>query len=73
MAVGVLERNGFKTVRNLKGGSQAWIDAGFPVYESVRPSAEVKQPIPKVEGEPTVSKKPTRKKSRRPREVDAGC
>jgi rhodanese-related sulfurtransferase len=32
MAVGVLERAGFSNVSNLKGGSQAWIDAGLPVY-----------------------------------------
>lgn len=34
MAAGILERKGFKMPRNLQGGSQAWIDAGLPVYES---------------------------------------
>lgn len=34
MAVGVLERKGFKQVRNLEGGSEAWINAGLPVFES---------------------------------------
>ncbi|MGO9121084.1 MAG: MBL fold metallo-hydrolase [Desulfomonilaceae bacterium] len=33
MAAGILERRGFRRVRNLEGGSQAWIEAGFPVYE----------------------------------------
>jgi hydroxyacylglutathione hydrolase len=36
MAVGILERKGFKMPRNLKGGSQAWINAGLPVYEAAR-------------------------------------
>lgn len=34
MAAGILERNGFKKPRNLEGGSEAWIKAGLPVYES---------------------------------------
>ncbi|MBM4327333.1 MAG: MBL fold metallo-hydrolase [Deltaproteobacteria bacterium] len=33
MATGILERRGFKKARNLEGGSQAWIEAGFPIYE----------------------------------------
>ncbi len=41
MAAGILERKGFKMPRNLKGGSQAWIDAGLPVYEAARQGAEV--------------------------------
>ncbi|MBN1930798.1 MAG: MBL fold metallo-hydrolase [Desulfobacterales bacterium] len=36
MAVGVLERNGFKSARSLEGGSQAWIDAGLPVFEAAK-------------------------------------
>jgi hydroxyacylglutathione hydrolase len=73
MAVGVLERKGFKTVRNLKGGSQAWIDAGLPVYEGVNPKGEVTDAIPKGKTKSVDSKKPPRKKSRRPPEIDAGC
>jgi len=46
MAVGILERKGFKMPRNLKGGSQAWIDAGLPVYESTR-KGEGTKPAPK--------------------------
>ena len=38
MAVGVLEREGFVNVSNMKGGSQAWIDAGLPVYEATQQS-----------------------------------
>ncbi|MEW6141217.1 MAG: rhodanese-like domain-containing protein [Thermodesulfobacteriota bacterium] len=33
MAAGILERKGIKKARNLEGGSQAWIEAGLPVYE----------------------------------------
>ena len=73
MAVGVLERKGFKTVRNLKGGSQAWIDAGLPVYEGVKPGSEVTEAIPKGKTKSVDSKRPARKKSRRPPEIDAGC
>jgi len=39
MAAGILERKGFKMPRNLKGGSQAWIEAGLPVYEASAPQA----------------------------------
>ncbi len=46
MAVGILERKGFKMPRNLKGGSQAWIDAGLPVYESAKKGSET-GPAPK--------------------------
>jgi hydroxyacylglutathione hydrolase len=46
MAVGILERKGFKMPRNLKGGSQAWINAGLPVYEAARKGGEARQ-VPK--------------------------
>lgn len=32
LALGILERNGFEKATSLKGGSQAWIDAGYPVF-----------------------------------------
>ncbi len=32
LAVGILQRKGFKNVSSLAGGSAAWIDAGYPVY-----------------------------------------
>jgi len=38
MAAGILERKGFKMPRNLKGGSQAWINEGLPVYEASKES-----------------------------------
>ncbi len=33
LATGILERKGFTKAVSLEGGSQAWIDAGLPVYE----------------------------------------
>lgn len=32
MAVGILQRKGFKSVASLAGGGQAWISAGYPVF-----------------------------------------
>ncbi len=32
MAAGVMQKLGFEDIRNLEGGSQAWIDAGLPTY-----------------------------------------
>lgn len=32
LAVGILQRKGFKNVSSLDGGSAAWIDAGYPVF-----------------------------------------
>jgi rhodanese-related sulfurtransferase len=32
LAVGILQRKGFKTVASLAGGSEAWINAGYPVF-----------------------------------------
>ncbi len=32
MGLGILERNGFKDLYNMAGGSEAWIAAGLPVY-----------------------------------------
>jgi rhodanese-related sulfurtransferase len=34
MAVGILQRKGFKQVSSLEGGSAAWIEAGYPVFGS---------------------------------------
>ncbi len=34
LAAGILQRQGFKQVSSLAGGSAAWIDAGYPVYGS---------------------------------------
>lgn len=38
MGAGILERKGIKNARNLEGGSQAWMDAGLPVYEGEKTS-----------------------------------
>ncbi len=32
LAVGILERRGFKKAASMKGGSEAWMEAGYPVY-----------------------------------------
>ena len=37
LAVGILERKGFKKARSLDGGSEAWIQAGLPVIEPAKP------------------------------------
>ncbi len=34
MAIGILERKNFNNVTSLEGGSEAWIEAGLPVYSS---------------------------------------
>lgn len=34
MAIGILERKGFRNATSLEGGSEAWIEAGLPVYGS---------------------------------------
>ncbi len=39
MATGILERKGFTKATSLEGGSQAWMDAGLPVFEGQK-SAE---------------------------------
>lgn len=37
MAVGILERNGFTKASSLDGGSQAWIEAGYPTFSNPGP------------------------------------
>lgn len=39
MAAGILERQGFKMVSSLAGGSEAWIKAGLPVLGPERPAS----------------------------------
>jgi hydroxyacylglutathione hydrolase len=51
MAIGLLERKGFKKVSSLAGGSEAWIKAGLPVFgaevqSAPKPTAAV-APAPK--------------------------
>jgi rhodanese-related sulfurtransferase len=65
MAAGILERKGFKMPRNLKGGSQAWIEAGLPVYKAAAPRVPT-APASEVKAMPA-SKPP------RPVIIDEGC
>jgi hydroxyacylglutathione hydrolase len=44
LAIGLLEREGFRNVRSLAGGGEAWIEAGLPVIEAATSCA-----IPAVE------------------------
>jgi rhodanese-related sulfurtransferase len=37
LAAGIMQKLGFRDVRNLDGGSQAWIDAGLPTYGETYP------------------------------------
>jgi rhodanese-related sulfurtransferase/glyoxylase-like metal-dependent hydrolase (beta-lactamase superfamily II) len=51
MAIGILERKGFKKATSLEGGSEAWIEAGLPVYGyekggSAAASAQIRKMIP---------------------------
>lgn len=75
MATGILERKGFTKARNLEGGSQAWIDAGFPVQEGERnadaglaPSKATPKGTPS-EGQTEKAAKPVGK----PKAPDVGC
>jgi hydroxyacylglutathione hydrolase len=38
LAVGILQRKGFKSIASLDGGSAAWIEAGYPVYGNEKKS-----------------------------------
>jgi glyoxylase-like metal-dependent hydrolase (beta-lactamase superfamily II)/rhodanese-related sulfurtransferase len=50
MAIGLLERRGYHRVANLKGGTDAWIDARLPYYDAGRPSTltPVASPLPRL-------------------------
>jgi len=43
MAIGILERKGFKNATSLEGGSEAWIEAGLPVYGAEKGGAVTAQ------------------------------
>jgi rhodanese-related sulfurtransferase/glyoxylase-like metal-dependent hydrolase (beta-lactamase superfamily II) len=43
LAVGILQRRGFKNVASLAGGSAAWIDAGYPVFGNETKAAAAPQ------------------------------
>jgi rhodanese-related sulfurtransferase len=44
MAVGILERKGFQRASSLAGGSEAWIEAGLPVYGATAASGAASAP-----------------------------
>ena len=48
MAIGILERKGFKNATSLEGGSEAWIEAGLPVYGSDKGGTAVSTQIRKM-------------------------
>jgi len=45
MAIGILERKGFRNATSLEGGSEAWIEAGLPVYGSEKGGAAAASPL----------------------------
>ena len=75
MATGILERKGIKKAQNLEGGSQAWMEAGLPVYEGEKTSEAGLVPskaVPK--GSPTDKPKDKAVKlAPKPKVPDAGC
>ena len=75
MATGILERKGIKKARNLEGGSQAWMEAGLPVYEGEKtpeaglvPSKAVPKGIPTEKPEDKAAKP-----APKPKVPDEGC
>lgn len=73
MAVGILERKGFKKARNLEGGSEAWIKAGLPVFEPVRASSEISAKTPVVEEPKQPASGSTAPKIPAPKRPSVGC
>ncbi|MBF0409632.1 MAG: MBL fold metallo-hydrolase [Candidatus Riflebacteria bacterium] len=41
LAIGILERVGFKLATSMEGGSEAWIEAGFPVVQAEKSAGAV--------------------------------
>jgi glyoxylase-like metal-dependent hydrolase (beta-lactamase superfamily II) len=72
MAVGILERKGFNKARSLEGGSEAWINAGIPVFEAVKPCPDAAtETAPEVQ-EPTIqSTLPALKETETPASIPA--
>lgn len=60
MAMGILERQGFKKATSLNGGSEAWIQAGLPVYEAQKTGAQS-----------TVSAAPVKREIKLPERISA--
>ncbi|MFH1117635.1 MAG: rhodanese-like domain-containing protein [Pseudomonadota bacterium] len=75
MATGILERKGFSKARNLEGGSQAWMDAGLPVYEGEKTSEAGLVPS-KAAPKGAPSEEPKEKAAKpgtKPKVPDVGC
>jgi rhodanese-related sulfurtransferase len=75
MGAGILERKGIKNARNLEGGSQAWMKAGFPVYEGEK-TAETGLVPSKAVPKGTPAEEPKEKAARptpKPKIPDVGC
>jgi rhodanese-related sulfurtransferase len=75
MATGLLERKGFKKARNLEGGSQAWMEAGLPVYEGEKTSEAGLVPsnaVPKGPQDEKLKEK-TAKPTPKPKAPEEGC
>ncbi|MBI5568699.1 MAG: MBL fold metallo-hydrolase [Desulfomonile tiedjei] len=80
MATGILERKGIKKARNLEGGSQAWMDAGLPVYEGEKPpeaglvpSKAVPRGSPSDKQESQAAESPKAKRTLKPKVPAEGC
>jgi hydroxyacylglutathione hydrolase len=75
MATGILERKGLMKTRNLEGGSQAWIEAGLPVYEGEKTSEAGLVPSKAVpEGSPSHKQEDKAVQSTsKPKAPDKGC
>ncbi len=77
MGAGILERKGIKNARNLEGGSQAWMKAGFPVYEGEKtaeaglvPSKAVPKAAPSAEQKEKAARP---RPAPKPKIPDVGC
>jgi len=80
MATGILERKGFQKARNLEGGSQAWIDAGLPLYDGEKPaesglvpSKAIPKGSPGAKSEDKAGSAPQTKRTPKPKVPSEGC
>lgn len=80
MAAGILERKGFQKVRNLEGGSQAWIEAGFQVHKGEKtpeaglvPSKAVPKESPTAKPGDETGVTPATKPAAKPNTPSEGC
>ncbi len=80
MAAGILERKGFNKAMNLEGGSQAWMDAGLPVYKGEKtpeaglvPGKAVPKESPTSKSEDQTGFTPAAKPASKPKVPSEGC